>query len=74
MKAGTKQKELRDKVGQIVSYNASPTLRAKLIKVNTKSCILEVAPAEFPIMSNAYGYIGDKFKAPLEYTWNAFFY
>ena len=74
MKASTKELELRDKVGQTVSYNHSPTLRAKLIKVNKRTCILEVAPTEFPIFSNVDKHIGKKFKAPLEYTWNAFFY
>ena len=74
MKATSKELELREVVGKTVSYNASPTLRAKLLKVNKKTCILEVAETEFPIFSNVSKYVGVKFKAPLEYTWNAFFY
>ena len=74
MKASTKELELREVVGKTVSFNDSPTLRAKLIKVNKRTCILEVAPTEFPIFSNVDKHIGKKFKAPLEYTWNAFFY
>ena len=74
MKATSKEQELREVVGKTVSYNASPTLRAKLLKVNRKTCVLEVAASEFPIFSNATDSIGKTFKAPLEYTWNAFFY
>lgn len=74
MKATSKELELREVVGKTVSYNASPTLRAKLIKVNKKTCIMEVAEAQFPIYHDKMEYVGKKFKAPLEYTWNAYFY
>jgi hypothetical protein len=52
----------------------SPTLRAKLIKVNKKDCVMEVTPTEFPIFSNVTEDVGKIFKMPLEYTWNAYFY
>lgn len=74
MKASSKEKELREVIGKTVSCNWSPTLRAKLIKVNKKDCVMEVAPTEFPIFSNATEDIGKIFKMPLEYTWNAYFY
>lgn len=69
-----KIEELKTVIGKTVSYNASPTLRAKLLKVNKKSCIMEVASTEFPIFSDVTEYVGKRFKAPIEYTWNAYFF
>ena len=74
MKATSKELELRNQVGKTVSFNGSPTLRAKLIKVNRKTCIMEVAPTEYPIFSNVSEFIGRKFKAPIDHVWNAWFY
>ena len=38
----SKIEELRESIGKTMSHNYSPTLRAKLIKVNRVNCILEV--------------------------------
>ena len=70
----SKVEELKEVIGKITSYNASPTLRAKLLKVNKNSCWMEVADAQFPIMHDKMDYVGKRFKAPIEYTWNAYFF
>ncbi len=70
----SKIEELKEVIGKVTSYNASPTLRAKLLKVNKKTCIMEVAETQFPIFSDKTQYVGMKFKAPIEYTWNAYFF
>ena len=69
-----KAAELREVVGKTVSCNWSPTLRAKLIKINRKDCVLQVEPTQFPIMSNVDEHIGKTFKVPIEHAWNAYFY
>ena len=74
MKASIKERELREVVGKTVSCNWSPTLRAKLIQINRKDCVLQVEPTQFPIMSNVDEHIGKTFKVPIEYAWNAYFY
>jgi hypothetical protein len=70
----TKIEELKEVVGKTVSCNASPTLRAKLLRVNKKTCTMEVAPTEFPIFHDSMRLVGRTFKLPLEYVWNAFYY
>ena len=74
MKASIKEQELREVIGKTVSCNYSPTLRAKLLKVNRKDCVMEVAPTEFPIFHNKTEDIGKTFRAPLDHTWNMYFY
>ena len=74
MKASIKERELREVIGKTVSCNASPTLRAKLIKVNRKDCIMQVEPTMYPKTSDLMKDVGKIFKMPIEYTWNAYFY
>ena len=70
----TKAKELREVVGKTVSCNWSPTLRAKLIKINRKDCIFQVEPTYYRMTSELMKDVGKTFKVPLEYAWNAYFY
>ena len=74
MKASTKELELREVVGKTTSCNWSPTGRAKLLKVNKKTCVLEIVLGSHTEYNSKQGNIGKIIKAPLEYTWNAFFY
>ena len=74
MKASIKEQELRSVVGKTVSFNSSPTLRAKLIKINRKTCVLEVMPTEYEPSLIGSEFVGKIIKAPLDHTWNAYFY
>ena len=74
MKASVKEKELREVIGKTVSCNWSPTLRAKLIKVNKKDCVMQVEPTFYTKTTDLMKDVGKTFKMPLEYTWNAYFY
>ena len=69
-----KAQELREVVGKTVSCNYSPTLKAKLVKINKKDCILQVEPAENRMTSASAYDIGQTFRMPIEHTWNAYFY
>jgi hypothetical protein len=69
-----KIQELKAAIGKTVSFNSSPTLRAKLLKVNKKSCIMEVMPTEWECSRIGSEFVGDTFKAPIEHTWNAIYY
>ena len=42
----SKIEELKESIGKVMSHNYSPTLRAKLVKVNRVTCVLEVSPGE----------------------------
>jgi hypothetical protein len=71
MKGSIKEQELRQAVGMITVENHSPTLYAKLIKVNRKTCVFEPvyrSTAKIPEGGPK------KYKIPLEYAWNAFFF
>lgn len=57
----SKIQELKEAIGKEFSYNGSPTLRAKLIKVNKATCVLEVAPGKY-------------LKDSIQHTWNAIYY
>ena len=63
----TKIEELREVIGKEVSCNWSPTLRAKLLKVNDNECTLEIVS----LMKDLGGMT---FKMPIQHTWNAYFY
>jgi len=70
----TKIEELKESIGKVMSHNYSPTLRAKLVKVNKVTCVLEVAPAQFPIFNDKMYTVGMKFKDSVSNTWNALYY
>jgi hypothetical protein len=69
-----KAQELREVVGKTVSCNFSPTLRAKLVKINKKDCILQVEPTLYRMTSDLMKDVGKTFRMPIEHTWNAYFY
>ena len=57
-------------VGKEVSQNQSPTLRAKLVKINKVNCTFES-------VANTYswnGTIGKRYLVPIQYAWNAYFF
>ncbi len=66
-------------VGEVVSENFSPTLRAKLVHINeyAGTCIMEVVPSPYPEWSWAAQQnhtAGHRYERPIEYVWNAFFF
>jgi hypothetical protein len=66
-------------VGEVVSENFSPTLRAKLVSINeyAGTCTMEVVPSPDPEWSWAAQQnhtAGHRYERPLEYVWNAFFF
>lgn len=63
--------DLKKVIGKEVSENRSPTLRAKLVKVNRTTCTFEVAQS--PYRSGDETKIGEKYKVPLSWSWNSFF-
>ena len=68
----SKIEELRESIGKTMSHNYSPTLRAKLIKVNRVNCILEVTNGEY---SKDKDYcVGLTFTDSVSNTWNALYY
>ena len=68
----SKIEELRESIGKTMSHNYSPTLRAKLVKVNRVTCVLEVTESEYA-KDKDYT-VGMKFKDSIERTWNALYY
>jgi hypothetical protein len=68
----TKREELKESIDKIMSHNYSPTLRAKLIKVNKVTCVLEVTKGEY-VKDKDYT-IGTRFKDNISNTWNALYY
>jgi len=54
-----------------MSHNYSPTLRAKLVKVNKVTCVLEVTKGEY-VKDKDYT-VGMRFKDSIGYTWNALY-
>jgi hypothetical protein len=66
-------------VGEVVSENFSPTLRAKLVHINEYAgmCTMEVVPSPYPKWSWAAQQnhtAGHRYERPIEYVWNAFFF
>jgi hypothetical protein len=72
----TKIEELRESIGKTMSHNYSPTLRAKLVKVNKVNrritCILEVTKGEY-VKDKDYT-VGMRFRDSVSRTWNALYY
>jgi hypothetical protein len=67
-----KIEELKSVIGKTTSENHSPTLNAKLIRVNKKTCTFETVKS--PYRSANESKIGDKYLVPISYAWNAFFF
>ena len=72
--------ELMTMLGESVSENFSPTLRAKLVSVNelTGVCTMEVVESPYTSMKTMGSLNADKvgmrYKAPVYRIWNAFFF
>ena len=68
----TKLFELRVSIGKTMSHNYSPTLRAKLVKVNKVTCVLEVIKGEYT-KDKDYT-VGIRFKDSVNRTWWSMYY
>jgi hypothetical protein len=72
--------ELMTMIGEEVSENFSPTLRAKLVSINELSgdCTMEVVPSPYVSMVQMgtlnEDKVGMRYTAPVYRIWNAFFY
>jgi hypothetical protein len=66
------REELIAVIGETTSENRSPTLRAKLIRVNKRNCTFEVVKS--PYRCGDESRIGERYKVPIAYSWNAFFF
>ena len=70
--------ELQKMIGEQVSENFSPTLRAKLLEVDGDRgvCLMEVAENYYKDGVGAKGNhkVGTLYEATLERIWNAFFF
>ena len=68
----TLREDLLKVIGQETSENRSPTLRAKLIRVNNTTCTFEVVQS--PYRTGDGSMIGKRYEVPIAYSWNAFFF
>ncbi len=72
--------ELLSMVGEQVSENFSPTLRAKLISVDENRAICTMEVVSSPYVSMVQGgslnedKVGTTYEAPVYRIWNAFFF
>jgi hypothetical protein len=67
----TKTEELKTVIGKSVSHNYSPTLQAKLVKVNKVTCVFEVTKSDY---FNDKDYcIGMRFKDNVYRAYNTYF-
>ena len=76
----SKLKELASVIGNEVSENFSPTLRAKLVSINEFAgvCTMEVVPSPYVSMVQMSALnedkVGMRYEAPVSRIWNAFFF
>lgn len=63
-------------VGEEVSENFSPTLRAKLVTINeyAGTCTMEITPSPYELNEEYNQLIGYRYERPLPYVWNAYFF
>jgi hypothetical protein len=74
--------DLRLMIGESVSENFSPTLRAKLLTIDESRgggvCIMEVVPSPYVSMVQGGSLNNDKvgmrYEAPIYRIWNAYFF
>lgn len=67
-------KELVEVIGKDCSCNQSPTLRAKLISVETLWCLLEVTPTMYNRNQWANTSVGKQFKLPTSTVYNMYLF
>jgi hypothetical protein len=78
--SNNKMIELMTMIGEEVSENFSPTLRAKLVSINELSgdCTMEVVPSPYVSMVQMgtlnEDKVGMRYEAPVYRIWNAFFF
>jgi hypothetical protein len=78
--SNNKMSELMTMLGESVSENFSPTLRAKLVSVDTKRAVCTMEVISSPYVSMVQGgllnndKVGMRYKAPVYRIWNAFFF
>ncbi len=69
--------ELKSVIGTEVPENFSPTLRAKLVSINSNGmCTMEVIPSPY---EGSWAWqqnhtAGHRYERPVEYVWNAYFF
>ncbi len=68
--------DLKKVIGQEVSENFSPTLRAKLISIHPYhgTCTMEVLPSPYELNKEHNHRVGERYLAPAEQIWNAYFF
>lgn len=68
--------DLKKVIGQEVSENFSPTLRAKLISIHPYhgTCTMEVLPSPYELNKEHNHRAGERYLAPAEQIWNAYFF
>jgi hypothetical protein len=68
----SKIEELKEVVGKEVSQNQSPTLRGKLLGVDSSRALFEVVQS--PYRCGDESKIGQRYVVPISWAWNAFFF
>ena len=69
--------ELKSVIDKEVPENFSPTLRAKLVSINSNGmCTMEVVPSPY---KGSWAWkqnhtSGHRYQRPIEYVWNAYFF
>lgn len=66
--------ELKSVLGKDCSCNQSSTNRAKVIKVGSRSCILEVTPAHWASLEVYNTVVGRRFTLPTYIVHNMYFF
>jgi len=78
MRTESKILELMKVIGKEVSENFSPTLRAKLVAVDTTRgggvCIMEVVPSPYKSYTQDNHRAGERYEAPVYRIHNAYFF
>ena len=73
-----KIEELKSVIGQEVSENFSPTLRAKLLVIDETrgggTCIMEVVKSPYKSFTENNYREGERYEAPIYRIWNAYFF
>jgi hypothetical protein len=69
-----KVSDLKAVVGQECSCNQSPTLKAKLVRLGSIWCTLEVTPTMYNRNQWANTSVGKQFKLPTEVVHNMYFF
>jgi hypothetical protein len=70
--------DLRLMIGEIVSENFSPTLRAKLVSIdeNAGTCLMECTETYYKesVVAHNNNKVGMRYEAPIYRIWNAYFF